>query len=735
MKTVLSGRSVTVVAALAMVCLQDVACSSAPSSGGDAAAGTDASLVGRKDGAPGKTKDGAPGTARDGASVTRDGGREPDGSPCPDGICSLDAAHVVCGEGDAAACGTGKPCATGAECQSLVCATGPSSADGGVDGGSDGGPIDCGAGQSCTCQPPTSSDGVRNDSETDVDCGGGLLPGGQPNTASDGAPVCQVGQSCLLGTDCVAGVCNDDMEAGGPPMDCPAGSTCQCQTPSPTDGVQNGGETGVDCGGATTAGSDGAPACATGSGCLVAGDCVSLLCVGAMPATSGAPPVVGVCTAASCTDGVQDGTETNVDCGGGACPGCVAGDACSVGTDCASGGCDYTFHCALAPSCVPHFGGDTCGSGEDIGPAPDGAVAHESCCTSIEVPGYTEPAYPGKAVYLDKYEITAGRMRAFIAYVSSLNGGVPDIAGYTAANRPAVNWNQGWETILPSNDGNSTGPSDVTQFTVGSPQLLYPSAAPAGSPCYPPWSIQPGTFSIYPGLENLLGPEPYFPECQGGGGGAATVSQPTGNYCQFHNFNCTNEAGAEGYGTFWFDLATSQDADPLSMGKYWSQDELDEKALNCTPFGMFAAFCAWDGGQIMSQGVFKAVTAGVTIPYQGDSAWPNCNGGTITTFDSATSCPSVYYYPYDASGQTWDNSSIIAPPGRVAGDVITMAGGAGPWHDLIGNLMEAVLLPSGAMGFQGAGIGFGDSVNCHTYQFSTPRMKNAETGARCMRFK
>lgn len=40
-----------------------------------------------------------------------------------------------------------------------------------------------------------------------------------------------------------------------------------------------------------------------------------------------------------CTDGVQNGAETDVDCGGGTCAGCASGMSCGDGEDCASGFC------------------------------------------------------------------------------------------------------------------------------------------------------------------------------------------------------------------------------------------------------------------------------------------------------------------------------------------------------------------------------------------------------------
>jgi hypothetical protein len=45
-------------------------------------------------------------------------------------------------------------------------------------------------------------------------------------------------------------------------------------------------------------------------------------------------------TVYTCADSVQDGTETDVDCGGGACPTCATGKKCNVGTDCTSAVCN-----------------------------------------------------------------------------------------------------------------------------------------------------------------------------------------------------------------------------------------------------------------------------------------------------------------------------------------------------------------------------------------------------------
>jgi len=41
----------------------------------------------------------------------------------------------------------------------------------------------------------------------------------------------------------------------------------------------------------------------------------------------------------SCTDGVQNGMESDVDCGGGICPPCSTGERCRVLGDCESNDC------------------------------------------------------------------------------------------------------------------------------------------------------------------------------------------------------------------------------------------------------------------------------------------------------------------------------------------------------------------------------------------------------------
>jgi hypothetical protein len=65
-----------------------------------------------------------------------------------------------------------------------------------------------------------------------------------------------------------------------------------------------------------------------------------------------APPTPGDGgLAPGCQDGVQNGSETDVDCGGPSCRPCAEGETCTVDDDCQSGTC--TSGACEAPACTP----------------------------------------------------------------------------------------------------------------------------------------------------------------------------------------------------------------------------------------------------------------------------------------------------------------------------------------------------------------------------------------------
>jgi hypothetical protein len=95
--------------------------------------------------------------------------------------------------------------------------------------------------------------------------------------------------------------------------------------------------------------------------------------------------VNSVCATASCTNGVQDSTETDIDCGGAACPPCAIGMRCRIGPDCADGACTESM--CRASTCADRTKNGTetdidCGG--ECGPCPLNArcLSDEDCTSA-----------------------------------------------------------------------------------------------------------------------------------------------------------------------------------------------------------------------------------------------------------------------------------------------------------------------------------------------------------------
>jgi hypothetical protein len=115
------------------------------------------------------------------------------------------------------------------------------------------------------------------------------------------------------------------------------------EAPGCSNGVKDGAETDVDCGGSPGAGGAGGNSpeicdrCDVDQICVASSDCISEICV------------AGVCVAATCVDLVKNGDESDVDCGGARCPDCQVGQDCDGPGDCASSSC--TNQTCQPPTC------------------------------------------------------------------------------------------------------------------------------------------------------------------------------------------------------------------------------------------------------------------------------------------------------------------------------------------------------------------------------------------------
>ncbi len=105
-----------------------------------------------------------------------------------------------------------------------------------------------------------------------------------------------------------------------------------------------------------------------------------------------------VCVAATCTNGLLDGSETSLDCGG-SCPSCPNGATCMIPGDCTSGVCDvstcrpcgFDADCSAASYCdtetatctTTKANGDVCAAGNQCA---SGNCVDSVCCESASCP-------------------------------------------------------------------------------------------------------------------------------------------------------------------------------------------------------------------------------------------------------------------------------------------------------------------------------------------------------------
>ncbi|MCA9604116.1 MAG: hypothetical protein KC619_00890 [Myxococcales bacterium] len=416
-------------------------------------------------------------------------GADCDSGRCEHGRCAEASCHdevmngtetdVDCGGGRCLPCPDGGSCGGAADCLSGVCDL-PSmtclaaGCDDGVMNGEETG-VDCGGaclgcadGVLCKldvdclsgfcdpteeCAAPTCSDGIRNGDEIGIDCGGVTCPG------------CGDGELCIAGSDCASGVCE--------------GVSSTCATATCTDGVMNGDETDVDCGGATC------PACPTGGGCESLIDCMSGVCSHSM------------CDAPSCTDGVRNGDETDVDCGGGTCPACPGGGDCVRRIDCESRICLHESGTCAEPTCTDGIrnGAETdvdcggpvcpaCDDGERCGTEVDctsGVCASRIClgpsCSDgvlngdevdVDCGGSCPPCDPGSPCVGD-VDCTSGRCAAAVCAAPSCTDGVRN----------------GLETDVDCGGG-VCPPCDVGEDCLTGSDCVTSSCGVVSSTCLPP---------------------------------------------------------------------------------------------------------------------------------------------------------------------------------------------------------------------------------------------------------
>lgn len=410
---------------------------------------------------------------------------------------------------------------------------------------------------------------------------------------------------------------------------------------------------------------------------------------------------LAACGGSDSATGTGDGGTTPIGTGSSSGTSGTSGSSGSSGTtDPGDGGADPDSGAdagpvlvGSAPSCAQPNGGNTCG--------PDGT---DDCCKSLPVP------MPGAPFKLDKYNITAGRMRSFI---TAVNG---NARGWIQAHRPAW-FEPAWDKYIPSemDDGTVQTTNNHT------------------------YDANQG----FDGAYQQLGPIHYGVE---GPGNEGCLTKEIGNARTYRIDDATN---------------TKLFADT----QQYDQAPLDKKSLQCVTFFMVAAFCAWDGGRVPSLTELDyAWDSGSpsthTFPWgntpapggwsdaYADMATAKADGKVTPTGSNQTFANYEYNFWEPAEvkciGAQCDYSIYIAPPGR-------FPKGDGPFghSDLAGNVYQVTLPMTGTVGTDPltAGrlvqLGPGGAFDTHkipTTRSGTPEFgkwkpfnKYIATGGRCAR--
>jgi hypothetical protein len=364
----------------------------------------------------------------------------------------------------------------------------------------------------------------------------------------------------------------------------------------------------------------------------------------------------GKCTESKCaeptsTDGKISPTlgETDVDCGGSTAPACAEGKGCAADTDCTTTICGLSKKCVDVRSCGSALGPEgmvTCGSGEVGKPG----AKHESCCKSLPLP-------TTKKRRLDKYEITAGRIRTFITAMEAENGGQPNVRA----------WAKKYVTAHKD--------SQLAELPAGILDIL-PETKNRDEPM--PVQVHLGMFPV------------------------DSINLYDG---------CFTGTGTNGHATYWQppeDMKAFKAGDADGKRKF-SREVLDTKSINCVMPLMLAAFCAWDGGELAKTTDYREVWgkkdllvggAQTMIPWAqtlaiGEfnfrngprnatcaqlnvSGWPGC----------ADDQP--YHYQFPEATSSDDDTPTIGAPGRFPLDMTAVKSENGEgWLDIAGNMLES----------------------------------------------
>ncbi len=289
---------------------------------------------------PSTASTGGAGGAGGGAATSSTGGSASTTSTTSSGTLS------GTGAGTTASSGTTGPTST----------TGTGGMTGAGGGGGAGGALASSSSTSASSTTTSSSSSSTTSSTTTSSTTTSSSSTSSTTTSSSGGACTMASQCPGVTTDCAApactgGVCGTAFTTAGTATSTQTAGDCQtavCDGQGNTTSQENDADTPTPTNACTTGACSGGvpvfPPTAAGSTCNQnggtvcdgAGNCVQ--CLTNADCASGVCTAMSTCAAPSCTDGLQDGNETDVDCGG-TCPVCATGQHCAVPADCAADLC------------------------------------------------------------------------------------------------------------------------------------------------------------------------------------------------------------------------------------------------------------------------------------------------------------------------------------------------------------------------------------------------------------
>lgn len=384
----------------------------------------------------------------------------------------------------------------------------------------------------------------------------------------------------------------------------------------------------VACGGDDPVGPPNPNGKVAGLACTSNDECQSLTCkAGKCTAVTGGNP----------TDNVKNGDETDVDCGGSA-PRCADGKACKIADDCTSGVCTGNVCKAPAPDDNIKNGDET---DVDCGGATAPKCAADKACAKNEDCASSACSYAKKCV-------------AFPSCTGHFGG---DTCGPGDTGTGEAKHESCCATV--ESGGTTIGKYLVTAGRMRAFVERFSGNLQQWAATNPPNWDSSWNDELPSSMEEAL--DRLGPNVKRG--------------CSVPN---------QGGRTYW---QKDANGDPDETSDF-SQDTLDEKALNCVPWHLAQALCHFDGGRLASSDeIFSLVTN------DGSTSFPWGNSPGFVT--KAQSDLIVHFFSYltpnpPASLRTngedpLDKAFFMAPPGRRPGGN-NKAGAA----DAVGNMLPWV---------------------------------------------